>query len=260
MSEKAILETLKEVRNFLVYRRNMGSGDVPAAPALHAFLKPAAATVKKEVPPPAAQLQKPAAPAPSRRESAPAPEPSRSDLTLEDIRNEMGDCRRCELHRSRTNIVFGRGNSGAELMVVEDYPGPREDETGMPLAGEAGELFDKMLAAISLKRSEVYITSLLKCRPPEGRTPDQEEIKACLNHLRRQIDSIGPRILYTLGPLAAKALTGENLSIVRLRGRFHTFHNLPVMPSFHPEFLLRNIEMKAAAWKDLQMIQKKITV
>jgi uracil-DNA glycosylase len=185
-------------------------------------------------------------------EEAPA-EPSRGP-SLEVVREELGECTRCKLSTSRTNIVFGVGSQTAALMFVGEAPGAEEDRRGEPFVGAAGQLLDRMIAAMGWTRDSVYIANVLKCRPPGNRDPEADEVAECLPFLHRQIESIAPRLIVTLGKPAAHALLGTTAPISALRGRFHEFHGIPVMPTFHPAFLLRSPDRKRDAWSDLKQV------
>lgn len=175
--------------------------------------------------------------------------------TLKEIRDELGDCRRCPLHKSRTNIVFGEGNPRARLMFVGEGPGEEEDQQGEPFVGKAGQLLTRMIRAIELERSEVYIANIIKCRPPGNRNPLPLEIETCSPFLIMQIESIRPDIICALGKFAAQTLLQTNAPISALRGRFHEFRGILLMPTFHPAYLLRYPQSKRQAWEDLQAIQ-----
>lgn len=188
-------------------------------------------------------------------------------VTLQDVRQELGDCKCCPLHKTRSNIVFGKGPETAKLMIVTDAPSGEDDRLKAPVQGRAGELLDKMLTAIGLSREEVYITTLVKCYPGENAKPREHEIKTCLPFLFRQIELICPTIICTMGMLASQTLLHSRKSLFQLRGRFYIFNDLcnsqldakiMLMPSLHPALLLDNTDLKRASWHDLQMIQKKL--
>lgn len=186
--------------------------------------------------------------------------PTRSRLrTLDEIRAEIGDCVRCALHRSRANIVFGEGNPGAGLMFIGEGPGAEEDRQGRPFVGRAGQLLTKMIKAMGLDRSEVYIANVVKCRPPENRDPESGEIRTCFPFLQAQIEAVGPQAIVTLGRIATGAALETKASMSSLRGRFHDYRGIPVMPTYHPSFLLRTEDdrrHKKEAWTDLQQVMK----
>lgn len=174
--------------------------------------------------------------------------------TLEGIRSDLGDCRRCGLCRSRTNIVFGTGNPDARLVFVGEGPGHDEDITGEPFVGRAGRLLDRIIAAMKLSREAVYICNIVKCRPPENRNPLPDEIESCIPFLERQIDAVAPEFICTLGAVATRALLRTGAPVSRLRGRFHNYRGIRVMPTYHPAFLLRYPEKKRETWEDMKML------
>ncbi|MBI5579330.1 MAG: uracil-DNA glycosylase [Deltaproteobacteria bacterium] len=177
--------------------------------------------------------------------------------SLEAIREDIGDCRRCKLCRSRTRIVYGAGSSRARLMFIGEGPGQDEDRSGEPFVGAAGQLLTRIIAAINLRREDVYITNVVKCRPPENRLPEPDEIATCSPFLRRQIAAIRPVLICLLGGCAAQSLLNTTESISRLRGRFFELQGCRVLPTYHPAYLLRNPEKKRAVWEDVQMLMKE---
>jgi DNA polymerase len=198
-----------------------------------------------------ATLQSWGRPPPPRR---PPPQPPE---TLEAIREDIGDCRRCTLCRSRTRIVFGAGSPQARLMFIGEGPGQEEDRAGEPFVGAAGQLLTRIIAAIKLRREDVYIANVVKCRPPENRLPAPDEIATCSPFLRRQIAAIRPVLICLLGSCAAQSLLNTTESISRLRGRFFELQGIRVLPTFHPAYLLRNPEKKRAVWEDMQLLMKE---
>jgi uracil-DNA glycosylase family 4 len=180
-------------------------------------------------------------------------------ITLEDVRNELGDCQRCLLGRVRTNLVFGEGNSKAELVFVGEAPGGDEDIQGRPFVGRAGQLLTKIIEAMGLKRQDVYICNILKCRPPGNRNPRPEEINACELFLVKQLKAINPRVICALGTFAAHTLLKTDVPISLLRGKFHSYQGIKVMPTYHPAFLLRNQGSKKLVWEDIQEIMKVLS-
>jgi len=178
-------------------------------------------------------------------------------LTLDEIRREMGDCTRCRLHEGRNHLVFGEGNPHALLVFVGEAPGRDEDLQGKPFVGRAGELLTRILEAIDLTREEVYITNILKCRPPNNRNPKPDEITICLPFLLKQLEAIRPKIICALGTFAAQTLLGTENKISALRGRFHDYQGAKLMPTYHPAFLLRNPHFKKAVWDDMKMIREE---
>lgn len=170
------------------------------------------------------------------------------------LRAEIGDCQRCKLAKTRRHIVFGTGNPEANLMFVGEAPGGEEDAQGEPFVGAAGQLLNKMIQAMGYERHEVYICNVLKCRPPQNRNPEPDEIAACEQFLRTQIAVVQPRVIVALGKFAAQFLCGESTPITRLRGNLRTYHEVPVMPTYHPAFLLRDPTRKSEAWADLKQV------
>jgi uracil-DNA glycosylase len=204
------------------------------------------------------------APAPARARPAvslPAEPPSLFDAPprppegLQAIRDDLGDCRRCKLAPLRKHIVFGTGNPKADLMFVGEAPGADEDEQGLPFVGRAGQLLTKIIQAIDMRREDVYICNILKCRPPNNRNPEGDEIAACQPFLFRQIDAVKPRVICALGTFGAQTLLRTKEPISRLRGRFIDFHGAKFMATFHPAYLLRNPNEKRKVWEDVQKIR-----
>ncbi|MEJ2156389.1 MAG: uracil-DNA glycosylase [Desulfobacteraceae bacterium] len=174
--------------------------------------------------------------------------------TLEDIRGHLGDCQRCRLAKGRTHIVFGQGDPKARLVFVGEGPGADEDRQGLAFVGAAGQLLTKIIEAMDLTRETVYICNVIKCRPPGNRNPEPDEIQACRPFLERQLTAIGPEVICTLGTFAAQTLLDTTTPISRLRGRFHDYNGIKLMPTYHPAYLLRNPEQKRAVWEDVQKI------
>ncbi len=175
---------------------------------------------------------------------------------LKRLRADIGDCRRCRLSEGRTNIVFGEGNPDAGLMFVGEAPGEQEDRQGRPFVGRAGELLTRLIEKMGFKREEVYIANTVKCRPPDNRNPLEDEIKTCMPFLEKQIGIIGPVVIMTLGAVATKALLGDIGSISRVRGKTFRYKGIPVVPTFHPSYLLRNPKSKWLTWNDAQVVLK----
>jgi uracil-DNA glycosylase family 4 len=178
------------------------------------------------------------------------------EAALRAIREDIGDCTRCRLHAGRTHIVFGAGDPRAELMFVGEAPGADEDAQGLPFVGRAGQLLNNMISAMGLRRGDVYIANIIKCRPPGNRTPERDECETCSPFLLRQIDAIRPRALVALGAVAAKTLLGVNEPMSALRGRWFEFRGTPLAATYHPAYLLRDPRQKKEAWKDLQMVMQ----
>jgi uracil-DNA glycosylase family 4 len=173
---------------------------------------------------------------------------------LGQIRADLGDCTRCQLSKGRTNIVFGVGNPKADLVIVGEAPGRDEDIQGEPFVGQAGKLLTDILGAIGLSRSDVYICNVIKCRPPENRPPETEEIEKCSPFLQAQLAAISPKLICTLGKFATQTLLQTQAPISRLRGNFQDYQGIPVMPTFHPAYLLRNPGAKKDVWEDMKKI------
>jgi uracil-DNA glycosylase family 4 len=265
MSEQSDTDILREIRRLLQYHHSLGIREYPRTQGLERFLR-------KEDRPASSQASGRSS---SKKKTTPATldqkhifDPALAvKVTLQDVRNEIGDCQRCPLHETRTKIVFGQGPETAKLMIIADAPDERDDREGTPCQGNAGDLLDKMLSAISLTRDEVYITTLVKCFPGPGASPGDKEIKTCLPFLFRQIEIICPTVICAMGSQVSQTLLHSRKSLFQLRGRFYNFNDLcsskladriMLMPSLHPSLLLKNPELKKASWQDLQLIQKKL--
>lgn len=177
--------------------------------------------------------------------------------TLVDVRTDLGDCHRCRLSQGRSKIVFGDGDPKAQLVFVGEGPGFEEDQQGKPFVGPAGQLLTRIIEAINLTRSQVYICNIVKCRPPGNRNPEPEEINTCFPFLERQIAAIQPDFICALGTFAAQTLLRTTTPISRLRGRFHEYRGIRVLPTYHPAYLLRNPEKKREVWEDMKMLMKE---
>jgi len=176
------------------------------------------------------------------------------EVKLQKIREEIGDCTRCKLCQGRTHIVFGVGDPHARLMFVGEGPGRDEDLQGEPFVGRAGQLLTKMIEAMGFKRAEVYIGNVVKCRPPENRLPEPDEVATCSPFLLKQIAAIRPKVIVVLGNLAAQTLLQTKKGITQLRGNFQELRGIQVMPTFHPAYLLRNPDAKRPCWEDLKKV------
>ncbi len=179
--------------------------------------------------------------------------------TLDAVRQEMGDCRRCKLAPKRTNIVFGSGNPKAELVFVGEAPGFDEDQQGLPFVGRAGQLLTKIIESIDIKRDDVYICNVLKCRPPENRNPEPDEVAACNPFLRKQLAAIQPKIVCCLGTFAAQTVMQTTQPISKLRGKFHDMDGMRVIATFHPAYLLRSPDKKREVWEDMKQIRAELS-
>ncbi len=251
-----------DVVEWVRYLRDIGVRELNAP-------KPAAAAARRE--PPALQ----AAP---HRKAVPPPATSNADeqgpalpmfggeppedpaARLEEIRADLGECTRCKLHEGRTNIVFGVGNPGAGLMFIGEGPGADEDAQGEPFVGRAGKKLDEMIKAIGLAREEVYIANIVKCRPPDNRDPQPDEVGTCSPFLYRQIEAIRPRVIVTLGSPATKTLLNTRVGITKLRGSWHSYAGIPVLPTVHPAYLLRAYtpENRRKVWEDLKAARARV--
>jgi len=180
--------------------------------------------------------------------------------TLKDVRRDLGDCRRCKLSEHRKNIVFGAGNPNARLVFVGEGPGSEEDQRGEPFVGAAGQLLTKIIEAMNYTREQVYICNIIKCRPPGNRNPMPDEIQACSPFLRRQISSIKPDFICALGTFAAQTLLETGVPISKLKGCFHDYMGIRVLPTYHPAYLLRNPGKKRDVWEDMQKLMKALDV
>jgi DNA polymerase len=186
-------------------------------------------------------------------------QPSDPARLLQLIREDIGDCTRCVLHKQgRKQIVFGAGNPEADIMFIGEAPGADEDEQGVPFVGRAGQLLNNMITAMGLRREDVYIANIIKCRPPGNRTPERDECETCSPFLMRQIEVVKPKIIVALGAVAAKTLLGVNDAMANLRGRIYDFRNTKLAVTYHPAYLLRDPRQKKEAWKDLQMVMKHL--
>ncbi len=177
---------------------------------------------------------------------------------LEGIQSEVSACMRCNLSKTRTQTVFGEGDSRARLVFVGEGPGYEEDQQGQPFVGAAGQLLTKIIQAMGLGREDVYICNIIKCRPPGNRNPQPEEIEACLPFLEHQLKVIQPEYICALGAVAAQTLLKTETPISRLRGRLHSFGKISLMPTFHPAYLLRNPDKKRDVWKDIQLLMREM--
>ena len=262
--------TRSHLENWLTYADELG---------LTPFYRDRAATeppTPKAAPAPAAENPEPMRkPAQSRPPfpTTPTPAPSSASLfpiasgptlfeaadriendTLEKIRADLGECTRCKLHKQRNKIVFGDGNAKADLVFVGEGPGHDEDVQGLPFVGRAGKLLTQMIEAMGLERKDVYICNVVKCRPPENRLPERDEISTCSPYLVRQIDAIRPKVIVCLGATAAQMLLNTNRGISGFRGEWLEYRGTRLIATYHPAYLLRNPAAKSEVWKDLQKV------
>lgn len=253
-------------------REKLTAASSPAAGATPAPRR-AAAQAPVSHPTPLAAQPKPSAPIPEFTVSMPKPPsfdtlsplpsqplaPSLRAAALETVRAEIGDCTRCPLaYAGRHSIVFADGDPNARLMFIGEGPGADEDATGLPFVGKAGQLLNNMIAAMGLKREEVYIANIVKCRPPGNRQPEFVEATTCSQFLVKQIDIVRPEVIVALGATAATYLLGVKQSLASLRGQWHTVRGAKVAVTYHPAFLLRDPRQKGEAWKDLQRVMTEL--
>jgi uracil-DNA glycosylase len=224
---------------------------VPQAPVRVAAVPAIARPAPPAIPPPA--VIRPPAAAFSLFEAPPAPRSGPE--TLEQIRQDLGDCRRCKLAPTRKTIVFGEGSPHAELMFIGEGPGADEDEQGLPFVGRAGKLLNRMMQTVGLNREDVYICNVVKCRPPGNRTPEKDEIDACSPFLYRQIESIKPRLICCLGAPAAKTVLGIKEGITKVRGQFFNFGAAKALATVHPAYVLRNPREEKILREDFEKIR-----
>jgi uracil-DNA glycosylase len=251
------IDFYKELGIYDFYRHPMGDGRAEATGARSdpSLVEDALSSV--ETPPVCAR----AADSEENLFSAPKPEAGVSDpaQALRIIREDLGACTRCPLHKQgRKQIVFGVGNPQADLMFVGEAPGADEDEQGEPFVGRAGQLLNNMIKAMGLRREDVYIANIIKCRPPGNRVPERDECETCSPFLMRQIAAIRPKVIVALGAVAAKTLLALNAPMAELRGRWYDFRGTKLAVTYHPAFLLRDPRQKKEAWKDLQRVMKEL--
>jgi uracil-DNA glycosylase len=254
---------LEDVRRHLLWQEAEGGRTllVDAAQAKQlsasAAAQPKPAAAPRAPPAAAARMPAPVAAPPAARPLPPLPGVVEGERpTLDQIRGELGDCRRCKLCEGRKNIVFGSGSPRAELVFVGEGPGETEDLQGVPFVGKAGELLTKMIEAMGFNRDSVYICNVVKCRPPDNRNPEPDEVAACEPFLRAQLLALQPKVIVALGKFAAQTLLRDTTPITRMRGQWREYQGVKLMPTFHPAYLLRNPAEKKAAWSDLQQVMK----
>jgi DNA polymerase len=259
---KELLELLADIRTHLEFQQALGVrtldvGQVPASQpaAPSAAPRPAVAPVApKTAAAPVVPKAVPETPV------AKKPEAVRTTFsTLEEVREEIGDCQRCKLHKGRNTIVFGEGDPKAVLLFVGEGPGFEEDQQGRPFVGAAGQLLTDIIEkGMKLKRADVYICNIVKCRPPGNRNPEPDEVDACIGFVKQQIAVIKPKVIVTLGNVPTQNLLGTKQGITKLRGTWQEYDGIPVMPTFHPSYLLRSPSEKKWVWADIQQVLKKL--
>lgn len=237
---KEFLSILADVRAHLEYQKALGARTIEISPLERVALPPSVPVVAAA---PALQQVQPVSQEP--------------DLSA--IRDELGDCERCKLFKGRKTLVFGEGNPNAALVFVGEGPGFEEDRQGRPFVGEAGQLLTKIIeSGMQLKRADVYICNVVKCRPPDNRTPEPDEIAACVPFLLKQLRAIRPKVIVTLGNVPTQTLLKTKEGITRLRGKWQAYEGIPLMPTFHPAYLLRNPADKKLVWDDIQQVMKEL--
>lgn len=224
--QEELREIVGHMKRSLVVHRDMGMDPPPLSPSILHYLKGG------------------------------GPSSDFSPDSIEALQAYIGECRRCKLCLGRTRLVFGEGSSEAGLMFVGEAPGREEDLEGRPFVGEAGRLLTRMIQAMGLVRETVYICNVVKCRPPHNRDPEVDEIMSCLPFLKKQIQLLRPKVICTLGRIAAQSLLERDVKITRERGKWFTYMGIPVMPTYHPAYLIRNPAEKRPVWEDIQKIMK----
>ncbi|MGO9614397.1 MAG: uracil-DNA glycosylase [Dissulfurispiraceae bacterium] len=250
-------ELTENIRAVLELYQAFGFAELPI------MIEPGA-TANPDVP-----VAKPSGLASGAEAQAPRRSSSDKEAELEAVRTEIGDCRRCKLCQGRTHIVFGEGSVNARLMLIGEAPGREEDIQARPFVGEAGQLLTRLIEKMGFQRSDVYIGNIVKCRPPSNRDPQEDEIATCYPFLCKQIEIISPEVIMSLGRVSGHKLLGitvsmSKFSISRTRGQFYEYgagsKNIPLMPTFHPAYLLRNPKDKWLTWEDAQAVIKKLTL
>ena len=273
MDERAtLLELVRRTRERLTWLARGGVTGLPRPAAAPAKGAPRASargpSASPAVAPPPSSARgapshapaRPAGPATTAQAPAPPEIPAarRGAPGLALVREQLGDCQRCRLAGGRSQIVFGVGNPEAKLVFVGEGPGGEEDRQGEPFVGEAGQLLTRMIAAMGFAREDVYICNVVKCRPPNNRTPEPDEIAQCMPFLEGQLEALRPQVMVALGRTAAQALLGTSTSISALRGTLRSHRGIQVMPTFHPAYLLRNPSAKREVWSDLQKVMAEL--
>jgi len=257
------------LREWVLWQQASGAHGLPRAePSALPSVEPSREPVEQPMPRPTVRKPEPIhiepLLEPERTVVAPS-RPEKIELSAEERRERLkamaetaGQCTRCSLHSGRTNVVYGIGPVDVEIMIVGEGPGVDEDAQGEPFVGKAGQLLDRMLAAMGFNRNEIYIGNAVKCRPPNNRVPEDDEMASCLPYLREQIELVRPKILLAMGATACKALLGMG-GITRIRGKWKLYQgSIPLMPTFHPAYLLRNEAAKKDVWADLKDVMKHL--
>lgn len=247
-------ETLKEIQNYLEWYKAIYGDEI----RFDGDLSVAEISSASQIQEPVKTIKKP-----ERKSGKPAFDEllvHQGDARLKTFFHQINRCEKCALGKSRTNFVFGMGNPNADLMFIGEAPGRDEDLQGLPFVGRAGQLLDKMLFALKLKREEVYIANILKCRPPNNRDPLPDEVNKCEPYLKKQIEMIAPKVIIALGRISAQVLLKKADSLSVLRRDSHLYEQKPFIVTYHPAALLRNPRWKSNAWNDLQRIKQYISV
>jgi len=252
MSEKTVL---KELRKALEFYKELGFEYLPVK-LLDAYRNAELRTQNSDNPP-IPPLSKGGEGGFISEPGTQYPEPDKESALIA-LREEIGNCQRCKLSRGRINIVFGEGNPDAKLMFIGEGPGQEEDLQARPFVGDAGKLLTRLIEKMGFKRKEVYIANIVKCRPPMNREPEKDEINTCRPFVERQIKIINPKAIMSLGKISAQSLLNSKTMISRLRGTFFDYLNIPLMPTFHPAYLLRNPKDKKLTWDDAQKVLERL--
>jgi DNA polymerase len=251
--QQELLEIVSQVRTHLEYQKALGVTVVESPAALATTAAPVVQPVIKPLKTTEAALQD------AKKESTVAPSPPAPSGTLSLVREELGECTRCKLSKGRNAIVFGEGNPEARLVFIGEGPGQEEDQQGRPFVGAAGQLLtDIIVKGMQLKREDVYICNIVKCRPPGNRNPEPDEIEACEPFLIKQLQAIKPQVIVALGNVAVKTLLKTKAGITSLRGTWQTYQGIPLMPTFHPAYLLRTPGDKKLVWEDIKKVMAQL--
>jgi uracil-DNA glycosylase len=252
-----LLRLVSELRAHAEWQ--LATGALGSPPGERRGQRTASKTSGPSVPPAkAAPVRATTAEPPSVAAAPPSPEREAARLRLVQLEGEIKTCTKCALYAGRTQTVFARGNPAAELCFVGEGPGADEDAEGFPFVGKAGQLLDRMIVAMGYQRDDVYICNIVKCRPPNNRKPEPDEMGKCMPYLREQLELVAPKVIVALGATAVEGLLGAGGGITRLRGQWKLYRAIPVMPTFHPAYLLRNPEAKREVWADLQAVMKHL--
>ena len=259
-----LIEIARLLQNQLAWQRELGSPELPRVLAARPAEPPRAEPPRAEPPRAEPPRAEPPRAEPPRAEplaedvstEPPTEDPRRRALRV--IEAEVRGCVACKLSQRRTQTVFARGNPAARLMFVGEGPGEQEDKQGLPFVGPAGQLLDKIIGAMGLSPDEVYICNVVKCRPPGNRTPEPDEVSACTPYLARQIEVVKPEVIVALGKTAAGFLLDSTAPMGKLRGQWHSYLGVPLLPTWHPSYLLREPARKADTWADMKLVMQRL--